>query len=107
MTTVGLASLGVLFMLLGNLMPRVRSNFIFGIRTPWTLSSDDVWTRSHRVGGYMMVAAGALTLASAFLGGGLGVSIALASLVIAALVPVIYSYLLWSREHRRPSSSQS
>jgi len=50
-------SIGVLFILVGNLLPVVRSNFILGIRTPWTLSSETVWTRSHRVGGYAMVGA--------------------------------------------------
>lgn len=98
MTTVGLAGLGVLLVLIGNLLPLARSNFIFGIRTPWTLSSEQVWTRSHRVGGYSTVAAGVLTIACAFIGGSLGPSIALASLLVAALVPVVYSYLLWNRE---------
>ena len=104
MRTIVLAGLGALFLLLGNLLPRVRSNFIFGIRTPWTLSSEQVWTRSHRVGGYAMVAAGLLTLASAFVGGPVSLGVAIASSVIAALIPVVYSYVLWSRERHGPSS---
>ena len=103
MPTVVLAGAGVLFVLLGNLMPLARSNFIFGIRTPWTLSSDQVWTRSHRVGGYAMVAAGLATLFGAFVGGTRGPSIALTSLVIAGIVPVVYSYVLWNRERRGPT----
>jgi len=94
MTTVVLAGAGVLFVLLGNLMPLARSNFIFGIRTPWTLSSEQVWTRSHRIGGYAMVAAGLITLVGAFIGGTLGPSIALTSLVLAGIIPIVYSYLL-------------
>jgi uncharacterized membrane protein len=104
MTTVGLAGLGVLLVLIGNLLPLARSNFIFGIRTPWTLSSEQVWTRSHRVGGYSMVAAGVLTIVAAFVGGALGPSIALTSLIVAGLVPVIYSYLIWNRERRGPTN---
>jgi len=103
MRTVVLAGLGVLFLLLGNLLPRVRSNFIFGIRTPWTLSSERVWARSHRVGGYALVAAGLLTLVAAFLGGGLGLAVALTSAVVAAAIPVVYSYFLWSRERHGPT----
>jgi immunity protein, SdpI family len=104
MTTVVLVGIGALFMLLGNLLPLARSNFIFGIRTPWTLSSDTVWTRSHRVGGYAMVAAGLVTIVSAFLGRPLGIAVALLSLLTAGIVPVVYSYLLWSRERGGPSS---
>jgi uncharacterized membrane protein len=102
MTTVVLVGLGALFIVLGNLLPLVRSNFIFGIRTPWTLSSDTVWTRSHRVGGYAMVAAGLLTAVSAFLRPPLSVGVALTSLAGAAIVPIVYSYVLWSRERGGP-----
>ena len=102
MTSVVLGSLGALFVLLGNQLPRARSNFIFGIRTPWTLSSDDVWNRAHRIGGYSMVAAGLATIAAAFLPPAVGLAVALPSLLLSALVPVIYSYVLWSREQRTP-----
>jgi uncharacterized membrane protein len=98
MTTVGLLGLGAMFVLIGNLLPLARSNFIFGIRTPWTLSSETVWTRSHRVGGFAMVAAGIITIAAAFLARPSGFQIAMGSLIIAAIVPVVYSYLLWSKE---------
>ena len=103
-TTVGLASFGVLLVLIGNLLPLARSNFIFGIRTPWTLSSEQVWTRSHRVGGYSMVVAGLLTIVGAFVGGTLGPRIALTSLIVGALVPVVYSFLIWNRERRGPTN---
>jgi uncharacterized membrane protein len=54
------ASLGVggLFVLLGNLMTRIRPNWFVGIRTPWTLSSDTVWRKTHRFGGIAFVIAG-------------------------------------------------
>ena len=97
-TTVVLVGLGLLFVVVGNVLPRARSNFVFGIRTPWTLSSDAVWARTNRVGGYTMVAAGLLTVAAAFVARPLGVVIALASMFIAALTPIVYSYVLWSRE---------
>jgi uncharacterized membrane protein len=97
MPKVGTVALGLMFILLGNLMPLVRSNFIFGIRTPWTLSSDTVWTRSHRVGGYAMVVAGIITIVAGFVAQPVGYIVALASLLIAGIVPIVYSYLLWSR----------
>jgi uncharacterized membrane protein len=97
-TTTVLVAIGAMLIVLGNIMPRVRSNFIFGIRTPWTLSSDDVWMRSHRVGGYAMVAAGALTMVAAFFSPPVAITVALASALLSALVPVVYSYIAWSRE---------
>jgi uncharacterized membrane protein len=105
MTTVVFASLGAMFVVLGNLLPRARSNFVFGIRTPWTLSSDAVWARVHRVGGYAMVAAGLLTIAAAFFRPRIGFAIALPSLLLSALVPVIHSYVLWNRERRDPPAT--
>ena len=104
MTTVAFVGIGLLFIILGNLLPRARSNFIFGIRTPWTLSSDSVWTRSHRLGGYAMVVAGVVTIISAFLARPVGFTIAVASFALSALIPIVYSYIIWSRDHGRPSN---
>jgi len=104
-TTVVLVCAGAMFVLFGNLMPLARSNFIFGIRTPWTLSSEYVWARAHRVGGYAMVAAGLLTMVSAFFARPVGVLVALASMMLAGMIPVVYSYLLWSRDRSGPPNT--
>jgi len=101
-TTVVLAGVGLLFVILGNMLPRARSNFMFGIRTPWTLSSDSVWARTHRVGGYAMVAGGLVTIAAAFVGQPWGIAIAFTSLMVGGLAPIVYSYILWSRERGGP-----
>ncbi len=101
-TTVALVGGGALFVVLGNLLPLARSNFIFGIRTPWTLSSERVWTRAHRVGGYAMVAAGLIIIASAFVARPMGVVVALTSLLLSGLIPIVYSYILWSRDRPGP-----
>ena len=45
------AAIGLMFIVLGNYMGKVRKNFFIGIRTPWTLASDEVWNRTHRLGG--------------------------------------------------------
>lgn len=100
---VVLIGVGMLFMVLGNMMPRARSNFLFGVRTPWTLSSDAVWMRSNRLAGYAMVAAGAVTIAGAFLGTPWAFIVALTSIAVAAIIPIVYSYVLWSREQGGPS----
>jgi len=94
------ATAGVLFLVLGNLLPRARPNWWFGIRTPWTLSSDRVWARTHRVGGYCMAGAGVLLLVAAFLPTSWFMGLFVGVVVPAALVPVVYSYFAWRQEHR-------
>lgn len=90
--------LGLLFVTLGNYMPRVRSNFWMGIRTPWTLSSDYVWRETHRVGGRVFVAGGLITIAAAFLPPALAPWVALGGLLVGGFVPVVYSYVIWRRQ---------
>ncbi len=58
-----MVGMGLLFVVLGNYMPTVRSNFFVGVRTPWTLSNDEVWYRTHRLAGRLMVALGLLCFA--------------------------------------------
>ena len=94
------ASLGVFLMAIGNFLPRARPNFFLGIRTPWTLSSDTVWTRTHRVGGYALVAVGLLQLAVAFIGGPQAQLGTVAIIVAISLSLVAYSFVLWQREQR-------
>lgn len=93
------ATVGVLFLVLGNLLPRARPNWWFGIRTPWTLSSDRVWARTHRLGGYCLAGAGVLLLVAAFLPAPWFLILFVGTVVPAALVPVVYSYFAWRREH--------
>lgn len=92
------ALVGALFIVLGNALPRARSNWWFGIRTPWTLSNERVWERTHRVGGYLMVGLGCLMLATAVLAGPWAPKLAVAGLAVMALVTVVYSYVAWRRE---------
>lgn len=93
---------GILFLVLGNALPRARPNWMFGIRTPWTLSNDRVWERTHRVGGYLMFAAGLAVLLSALLPAGRAATLVLvASVVVVTLGSVVYSYVAWRQETAR------
>ena len=96
------ALVGALFVVIGNVMPRMRPNWWFGVRTPWTLSNDRVWARTHRLAGFSMTAAGLVTIASALLlPARLGLPVLIAAIVAATIGPVVYSYLTWKREQRR------
>jgi uncharacterized membrane protein len=91
---------GALFVTLGNVLPRARPNWWFGIRTPWTLSSDRVWALTHRVGGYAMTAAGIVVLAGAALPGAWPFAVFIFASAIAAVGPIVYSYIAWRKETR-------
>lgn len=92
------AILGVLFIGLGNFMPRVRSNWTMGFRTPWALSNDVVWSRTQRLSGYLFVAAGVLFIANAVVPSRAMSIASIGAIVVAAIAPFIYSYVLWSRQ---------
>jgi uncharacterized membrane protein len=91
-------ALGFLFIIIGNYLGRVQPNWFLGIRTPWTLSSDTVWRKTHRLGAWVFVIAGVLFMASAFVPGARG-AVPLAVIIMGlVLVPVVYSLYLWMRE---------
>ncbi|MGH7593605.1 MAG: SdpI family protein [Gemmatimonadales bacterium] len=90
--------LGALFMLIGNLLSRVRPNWIFGIRTPWTLSSDRAWRETHRVGGYGFVLVGLSVLLAALLHPGAVYFVMGAGVAVVALFSVVWSYFAWKRD---------
>jgi len=90
---------GGLFIVIGNLMPKLRSNWFMGIRTPWTLQSEKVWHRTHRVGGWTMVGGGVVAiLAALFTRDNALVVISLTAILGGSLFPVAYSYFAWRQE---------
>jgi uncharacterized membrane protein len=88
----------LLLILLGNLLPRARPNWFVGIRTPWTLSSDRVWERTHRVGGYAFALAGVVMLASLVLAPSYLLPISIAAAGGTGLFVIAYSYIAWRQE---------
>lgn len=101
------ALVGGLFIVLGNALPRARSNWWFGIRTPWTLSNERVWERTHRVGGYLMVGVGCLLLVAAIVPGPHTAIIATGGLAVMAVVSVAYSYIAWRQETSGAASGRA
>ena len=80
---------GALFVIIGNYLSKVPKNFFFGIRTPWTLSSDKVWYQTHRVGSWIFIVCGMLVIFSSLMGVQQNYIVVL--LMSAGLLPVIYS----------------
>ena len=105
--TYCLAGMGALFIVLGNYLGKVRSNFVFGIRTPWTLSSELAWNKTHRAGGWLFVVAGLALVALAIAGApSVWLLGALVGFLILALVLLMtYSYLVWRSDPNKTASS--
>jgi uncharacterized membrane protein len=90
--------MGALFAVIGNLLPRARPNWFVGIRTPWTLSSDRVWEKTHRFGGRVFVASGILMLVAG-LAAQQWTPVLLFTVVLVCVGSVLaYSYLEWKRD---------
>lgn len=91
---------GVLFIGLGNYLPRIKPNFTFGIRTPWTLASEEVWRRTHRASGPVFVIAGMATLVAALFSSvapTITFWVMLVSILGATAFAGVYSYLAWRK----------
>jgi uncharacterized membrane protein len=100
LTRIVFIGTGVLFVVIGNYLPKVRPNYMMGIRTPWTLASDLAWTRTHRVGGRVFVIEG-LVLAALGLVGISGMALVVAMLggiTILLVVTFAYSYQVWKAD---------
>ncbi len=97
MNAIILGLIGLMLMVMGNYMTQVQPNYTFGIRTPWTLSNPEVWRKTHRFGGPMMMLGGASALVAAWVGGMAGVVIFLTVLIISVISPVLYSFLLYRK----------
>lgn len=92
---VVLAATGALLIVLGNFMSKVRKNFFIGIRTPWTLASDEVWSQTHRLGGKLFVLGGIMMMLGALLN--LRHEWIIGFVVLCAVYPILYSFLLYRR----------
>lgn len=97
MTLALLPAVGLIFIFAGVLMMKTKRNYFIGIRTPWTLSSDHVWEETHKVGSWLFIAMGIITLLTGFLGFA-GIFVMLGATTIAVFVPVVYSYVLYRQE---------
>ncbi|MCR4400410.1 MAG: SdpI family protein [Syntrophomonadaceae bacterium] len=93
------AGVALLFLLIGNVMGQFRHNYFVGIRTPWTLASEEVWQRTHRAAGRLWVAGSLVCLATAPVRAGWGAWVFFAAILVMAVGPIVHSYLLYRALH--------
>ena len=95
------ALVSIMLILLGNMMGKIKHNYFFGIRTPWTLADPDVWTRTHSLGGKLWFALGVVLLPCSLLLPERGFfAVLLAGLLGSTVLVVVLSYL-WYRQKQR------
>ena len=86
--------MGLLFMVIGNYLPKCKQSYTVGIKLPWTLNSDENWHKTHRLAGRLWMVCGAVMMLTSLVG---GFWIFLAAVLLMVAVPVAYSYYLYRK----------
>lgn len=92
------ALIGILFIIMGNYLGKIKFNWFMGIRTPWTMSSENVWNKTHRYGGWLFVALGIVIILDPFLPETLGLITFIAAIVAMILGTFGMSYYFYRKE---------
>lgn len=102
-TTGALVCCGILFIILGNYLPKCGQNYSIGIKTPWALNDEDNWRATHRFGGKVYVAVGIITVILAFIVPGSSVIfwVYFALVMLSAAAPVAYSYVYYLKHGKK------
>lgn len=98
MSQAMLPAMGLLFIFIGYLFRQAKRNWFIGIRTPWTLSSDHVWEKTHQLGAILFMISGVLAFMGGFFGGMTAFWMLFAPLMGSTLFLLVYSYVLYQRE---------
>ena len=85
---------GIMFIILGNYVHKVKQNYTVGMKLPWTLNSEENWNRTNRMTGWILILSGLLFLMNSLL---LKTEIVLTVILLVILVPMIYSFILYKK----------
>jgi uncharacterized membrane protein len=88
---------GALFVILGNYMGKLKHNYFMGIRTPWTLASEEVWYRTHRLAGPFWVLGGLLFMLSSLFAGDVFLKVMLVIIIVLVAIPAVYSFIIFKK----------
>ncbi len=90
-------AMGILFVLIGNYLPKCKQNYTMGLKVPWTLGSEENWNKTHRFAGTLWVFGGLVICASSFIGSFL-IFICITMLIV--ILPIVYSYIYYRRHEK-------
>lgn len=94
-------TIGLMMIILGNYMGKIKNNWFMGIRTPWTLSSENVWNKTHRLGGRLFIIFGLIMMVVPFLSETIGMILFFGWAVVLLLGTFVYSYWLYHQETKK------
>lgn len=90
--------LGVIFVIMGNYLPKCKQNYTIGIKVIWALRNEENWNKTHRFAGRVWVLGGVLLLATIFIPMESFVGVLIAVILVLAFMPMIYSYLFYRKQ---------
>ena len=105
-STLLIAGVGLLFLVIGNYLPKCRQNNTVGIRVSWTLSSEENWNATHRFSGPVWVIGGVVMMFAAFLPEGLGIAVMFLTMLVLVIAPIAYSYRYYRVQKDRGETTQ-
>ncbi|MGI6120045.1 MAG: SdpI family protein [Desulfosporosinus sp.] len=94
---IAMTGIGLLFIILGYYMGRIKYNYTFGIRTPWTLASEEVWYKTHRTMAPLWVVGGVILLPVSFLPSSWTIPLILGVSLVLSLGSAVYSFIVYRK----------
>ena len=89
--------MGVMFIAVGNYMPKVPQNYYLGIKTPWALENEEVWRKTHRMGGHIFVLVGICSCICALTSSSIGLGVVVAMTLVLVVFLYVYSYMVFKK----------
>ena len=94
MSKIASMGISIMFIVMGNYMPKCKQNYTFGVKTPWTLDNEEVWNDTHRFTGFLWVISGVIMLITSLLvSEKYAFIIVLTITIFSSLAGIVYSYL--------------
>ena len=95
---VAAPAVGIMFIVMGNYMGKIRRNYMFGVRTPWTLASELSWNKTHRLAGKLFVAAGLLIVLTTLWEPAFAFYTMMGAIFVTLALTMGYSYWVWKHD---------
>ena len=87
-----------MFIVLGNYLGKIRRNYMFGVRTPWTLASELSWNKTHRFAGKLFVVTGLIVLLAGLWNPAWAIYAMIGCIIITLALTMVYSYWVWKHD---------
>lgn len=100
MTSAMMLVLGVMFLGIGNYLPKCKQNYTIGVRVPWTLNDEENWNKTHRLSGRLWVIGALALLFSTLLPSTMRATVFIVIISVICIVPIVYSYVLYKTKNQ-------